>query len=136
MATRFTAQNIATGLKRPSLVFMWLRRFFVFGGALQDAECMHLVRAWSSGGLPMVQVPELFPGIESCESVAVRGPEARTIGWSLDLQELVHILSIVRYTKATKILEIGTFDGFTALNLAANVDGEVCTLDLPPNQTC
>jgi predicted O-methyltransferase YrrM len=46
---------------------------------------------------------------------------------------LIHILSVAKYTNAKRILEIGTFDGFTALNLAANLDdgGEVCTLDLP-----
>jgi predicted O-methyltransferase YrrM len=65
--------------------------------------------------------------------VSVRKPESRTIGWSLDLQELIHILSVAKYTNAKRILEIGTFDGFTALNLAANLadGGEVCTLDLP-----
>ena len=51
----------------------------------------------------------------------------------MDLQELIHILCVAKYTQARRILEIGTFDGFTALNLAANLDdeGEVCTLDLP-----
>jgi hypothetical protein len=78
-------------------------------------------------------VKELFPGIEACGSAVVRSPESRTIGWSLDLQELIHILCVAKYTQARRILEIGTFDGFTALNLAANLDGEgeVCTVDLP-----
>jgi predicted O-methyltransferase YrrM len=33
-------------------------------------------------------------------------------------------------------LDIGTYDGFTALNLVANIDygGEVTTVDLPPDQ--
>lgn len=96
---------------------------------------MHLVRAWSSGALRRVGVRDVFPGIEACSVVSVRQPEARTIGWSLDLQELVHLITIAKYTKARRILEIGTFDGFTALNLAANLDdgGEVNTLDLPPD---
>jgi hypothetical protein len=94
---------------------------------------MHLVRAWSSGKLPRVRLHEIFPGIEKCSIVSVRKPESRTIGWSLDLQELIHILSVAKCTNAKRILEIGTFDGFTALNLAANLGdgGEVCTLDLP-----
>jgi predicted O-methyltransferase YrrM len=35
-----------------------------------------------------------------------------------------------------RFLEIGTYDGFTTLNLAANIDGDglVYTLDLPQNQ--
>lgn len=94
---------------------------------------MHLVRAWSSGGLRRVELKELFPGIEACSSVLVRKPESRTVGWSLDLQELVHILSVAKYTKAKRVLEIGTFDGFTALNLAANLEAttQVATVDLP-----
>ena len=94
---------------------------------------MHLVRAWSSETLPRVESREMFPGIEECSTVSVRKPESRTIGWSLDLQELIHILSVAKYTNAKRILEIGTFDGFTALNLAANLgdEGEVVTLDLP-----
>lgn len=66
----------------------------------------------------------------------IRKPESRTIGWSLDLPELVHLLAIIRFTNASRILEIGTFDGFTALNIAANIKagGEVATLDLPPDR--
>jgi len=97
---------------------------------------MHLVRAWSSGKLPRVRLTEIFPGIEACNSAVVRSPESRTIGWSLDFQELIHILCVVKYMQVRRVLEIGTFDGFTALNLAANLDeqGEVCTLDLPPER--
>jgi predicted O-methyltransferase YrrM len=78
-------------------------------------------------------MPEIFPGIEACGVVSIRKPESRTIGWSVDIQELTHILSVAKHTKAKRILEIGTFDGFTALNLAANLDDDavVCTLDLP-----
>jgi predicted O-methyltransferase YrrM len=128
-----TRKNMVKGLRDPALLFVWLRQFLLMGGALRDAECMHLVRAWSSGKLPRVGLREIFPGIEECSIVSVRKPESRTIGWSLDLQELIHILSVAKYTNAKRILEIGTFDGFTALNLAANLadGGEVCTLDLP-----
>jgi predicted O-methyltransferase YrrM len=79
-----------------------------------------------------VKIQEVFPGIEEC-SVVVRQPEARVVGWSLDLQELVHILAAMKLMTVKRVLEIGTYDGFTALNLAANValGGEVCTVDLP-----
>jgi len=89
--------------------------------------------AWSSGKLPRVRLTEIFPGIDACSSAVVRSPESRTIGASLDLHELIHILCVAKYTQARHVLEIGTFDGFTALNLAANLgdQGEVCTLDLP-----
>ena len=44
----------------------------------------------------------------------------------------MHVLSTVNFMRARSILEIGTFDGFTALNLAANIDqgGKVHTVDL------
>jgi hypothetical protein len=94
---------------------------------------MNAVRSWSSGKLPHVMLRDLFPGIEKCGSIVVQKPEARVVGFSLDLLELAHVLSVSRFTGAKSILEIGTFDGFTALNLAANIDGEgkVHTVDLP-----
>ncbi len=103
------------------------------GGIRGDTECMDAVRSWSSGKLPRVLMRDLFPGIEACESVVVRKPEARVIGFSLDLQELVHVLSAAKFGGARSVLEIGTFDGFTALNLAANIsrEGKVRTVDLP-----
>lgn len=131
-----TRKNIGRVLRDPSLLVVWLRRFFLYGGALHDPECMHLVFAWSSGQLPRMGLREIFPGIEECTSVSIRKPESRTIGWSFDLQELVHVLSVAKYTNAQRILEVGTFDGFTALNLAANLGngGQVATLDLPPER--
>ena len=128
-----TRRNLIRGIRQPSLMLAWIRRFLLFGGVLRDPECMHLVYAWSSGKLQRREIRELFPGIEACVSVSIRKPESRIVGWSLDLQELVHMLSILRFTGATRILEIGTFDGFTTLNLAANMseDGQVATVDLP-----
>lgn len=43
--------------------------------------------------------------------------------------------AIARYRKASKALEIGTYDGNTALLLAANLaaEGDVVTVDLPPD---
>ena len=94
---------------------------------------MNAVRSWSSGKLPHLMLRDLFPGIERCGSIVVQKPEARVVGFSLDLLELAHVLSVARFTGAKSILEIGTFDGFTALNLAANIDreGKVHTVDLP-----
>jgi predicted O-methyltransferase YrrM len=108
---------------------------FPWTATLKDRECAHLISAWSSGKLPRLAIHEAFPNIQIC-SVIVRKPEARTIGWSLDLQELIHVLSVVRLTKPRSILEIGTYDGFTALNLAANLEesARVYTVDLPQNQ--
>src|SRR5262245_55644007 len=99
----------------------------------RDRECSHLIQAWSSGGLHRIGLCDLFPGINS-SSVVLRKPESRVVGWSLDLQELVHLLAVLRFTGASRILEVGTYDGFTTLNLAANLPlgGSVATVDLPP----
>ena len=58
------------------------------------------------------------------------------VGWSVDLQELVCVLSVLKTIRARKVLEIGTYDGFLTLNLAANMEegGVVCTVDLPVEQ--
>lgn len=109
------------------------RRCVLVGGIHSDSECMNAVRSWSSGKLPHVPIQEIFPGIESCAPVVLPKPQGRVIGFSLDVLELVHVLSAVRFTGARSILEVGTFDGFTALNIAANVatGGKVHTVDLP-----
>ena len=128
-----TKQKIVRVLREPSLLGTLARRVFLVGGVRRDPECMHMVRAWSSGGLRRLELREVFPGIDACGDILIRKPESRTVGSSVDLQELVHILAVARYTRAKRILEIGTFDGFTALNLAANIDddGLVATVDLP-----
>jgi predicted O-methyltransferase YrrM len=127
-----TTRNIRRGLRDPSLLFGWIRQFIIVGRARRDVELMNLVRAWSTGGLQRMSVDAIFPGIQSCSKIVLRKPESRILGWSLDLPELVHIIAIAKHIKAKRVLEIGTFDGFTTLNLAANLDadGIVLTLDL------
>jgi SAM-dependent methyltransferase len=128
--------TLVWALRNPRLAARRIRGSILVGGVRRDPECMHLVYAWSSGGLARVPITEVFPGIEQVESVWLKKPEARRIGYSLDLQELVHLLGVVKLTNAKSILEIGTYDGFTALNIAANVDagGMVYTVDLPPER--
>ena len=125
--------RLAKVIRRPQLIFCLIRRNVLLGSARKDREVLHMVWAWSSGSLRRVAVNVLFPGIDSCDAVTVRKPEARIIGTSIDLQELIHVVAAAKYISAKRILEIGTFDGFTALNLAANLEEqcEVCTLDLP-----
>jgi hypothetical protein len=126
--------RIVRGLRNPAVAKAAARRYVLVGGIHDDIECMNAVRSWTSGKLPHVQLRDFFPGIEKCAAIVVRKAEARAIGFSLDLQELVHVLSVARFNGAKIILEIGTFDGFTALNLAANIgpQGKVHTVDLPP----
>lgn len=108
------------------------KRLFPWTASRQDPECAHLIKAWSSGKLPRIPVEKAFPEIATF-SIVIRKAESRKIGWSLDLQELTHVLCVVQLMKSERILEIGTYDGFTALNLAANVDhsAKIWTVDLP-----
>lgn len=57
----------------------------------------------------------------------------RVAGTSLDAYEIFCICAIERFTRASKALEIGTDEGNTTLNLAANVEpgGTVVTVDVP-----
>ena len=129
-----TKKTLVKGLSHPDLLFVLLRRWFPWSAFLRDPECAHLVKAWSSGCIPRKRIPDIFPGLY-IDALRVRKPESRVIGWSLDIQELVHLISIAKFTNAKRILEIGTFDGFTALNIASNLpdDAEICTVDLPPD---
>ena len=58
----------------------------------------------------------------------------RLAGTSLDVPEIILLAAIVKFSNAKRIVEIGTYDGNTALNLAANSpdDATVVTIDLPP----
>jgi predicted O-methyltransferase YrrM len=55
---------------------------------------------------------------------------------NITLQELSVITALVKQTRPTRILEIGTFDGRTTLNMAINspAEAQLFTLDLPKTQ--
>lgn len=62
--------------------------------------------------------------------------EPRGIDGNIGLLELIVINKLVRLSNPVNLLEIGTFDGRTTLNLAANSpdNARVYTLDLPADQ--
>ena len=107
-------------------------RFLPVRAILADPLAYHTVGSWTFGKLPRVDITQAFPSIEEAEIVLVKplGADAET---SVTLHEMAILCAIVRSTGAKRILEIGTFDGRTALNLAANApaDGTVTTVDLP-----
>jgi predicted O-methyltransferase YrrM len=53
---------------------------------------------------------------------------------NVSLLELLVISRLVAARQPELIFEIGTFDGRTTLNLAANTKGQVLTLDLPASE--
>lgn len=81
----------------------------------------------------------LLPKVEPAELVSNAGAvqlfELSAKDGNVSVLELLVLSLLVRAAKATTLFEIGTFDGRTTLNLAANSPGgTVLTLDLPPNQ--
>src|SRR5262245_7147248 len=131
---RIIARNLANGLASPvtALKLVW-RRLFPFGIVPKDPEA-YRIGSWSYGKAPRVPITELFPGIEEVE-VRILNTYARDLATSVDPLEITALCAIVRRHGFRNILEIGTFDGNTALNLAVNAgeDGRVTTIDLPPD---
>lgn len=81
--------------------------------------------------LPVIDVQALVP---DCSVVRLCAMDA--VDGNVSDRELITIARLVRSLHTERIFEIGTFDGRTTLNLAANAsdDSEVHTLDLPASQ--
>jgi predicted O-methyltransferase YrrM len=89
---------------------------------------------WHTGNLPRVPLTEILPDSRSVEISLPRAFD-RTFGTSISAEEACQLCAIVKCLKAKKVLEIGTFDGNTTLAMATNLngDGQVVTVDLPPD---
>jgi predicted O-methyltransferase YrrM len=89
--------------------------------------------AWYGGPtrLPQASVATLFPGIEQV-TVSVIAPLSET-GGNVWVQELVILDAVCRLLKPKRVFELGTFNGRTTVNLAANCpeDAIIYTLDIP-----
>ena len=130
------ASNIKRGIRNPSHFLVLLRRLFPWRALSRDPECGHLIKSWSSGTLPHEALGQIFPGVEKI-SVTLRTPYDRVIGTATDLGEVASVAAVMKLIRARRVLEIGTADGFNALNLAANLseqDALVSTLDLPVDE--
>jgi hypothetical protein len=69
----------------------------------------------------------------SSEFVSVPAPSQLRAG-NLDHLGLIYLVLVARVIRAQRILEIGTYNGLTALTLARNVPGAIVhTLDLEPS---
>lgn len=79
--------------------------------------------------LPVVSLEEVVS--ESVEFSVVRPP---AWGGSMTITEISSLAMLVASRKPKKILEIGTFQGLTTLNLARNAPKAIVhTVDLPPD---
>jgi hypothetical protein len=97
----------------------------------RDTDVVEM-QTWWHGTLPRLPVEEV---LEDAARIAfcMVNPGLRRRGTSITLFELSCLLMAERAARTRRALEIGTFDGNTTLNLAANLPegGEVVTIDLP-----
>lgn len=106
-------------------------RFSPFTATTGDPAWRRQTR-WSFGTLEREPLASVFPGIETTE---VRIPHAfdRDDLLSMIPSEVMTLAAMVRFLQPRRVLQIGTFEGNTTLQLAANSpsDARVVTVDLP-----
>jgi predicted O-methyltransferase YrrM len=78
--------------------------------------------------VPQVSLTDVIPDSSPVQLLEITGQDG-----NVSLTELAAIAKIVARQKPEQVLEIGTFDGRTTLNIAANCDecSTIYTLDLP-----
>lgn len=86
--------------------------------------------------LILPRVPAIPISEASSDMTSVQLREVIDTNGNITLLELVVIAKLIARYKPLRLFEIGTFDGRTTLNMAANAPGEamVFTLDLPKEQ--
>lgn len=120
--------------RNPVTAWRMLRpRYGPFAPKAPDAEFRRAIR-WSFGNLKRESLNAIFPGIENVDVRVVRSHDREPL-LSMSPSEVLAIGAMVRILKPDRILEIGTFEGNTTVNLAANApaSARVFTLDLPPD---
>lgn len=82
--------------------------------------------------IPSRKIDQLFPEIDFSRSGEVLFPFPRDLG--VLPQELIVLTKVVGHLQAKRVVEFGTAEGRTALNIAAHLppDGEIITLDFSP----
>jgi methyltransferase family protein len=85
--------------------------------------------------IQQVPVQDVFSEIDFVHSPKILYPLPRDL--SIAAHELIILVSVVAHMGARRVVEFGTAEGRTALNLALHLapDGEVVTLDFPPTET-
>lgn len=113
----------------PRLTLSWIMR-----GHLAKDKVFVEQTCWYTGMLPRVPLAKILPGMDEVDVVLPRAFD-RNSGTSITVEEACNLAAIAKGVNAKKALEIGTYDGNTALVLAANLtaEGEVVTVDLPPD---
>lgn len=97
----------------------------IAGAALQPAESASVKFL----GLPRRNINDIIPEVESIPVTLI---EYQYAYGDMPVHELMMLCRIVRYRQPNVVFEIGTYLGGTTLQLAANSQAEIYTLDLPP----
>jgi len=124
-----TVFGLIKAITYPRSSLSWVRR-----GHLAKDKVFVSQTYWFAGTLPRVPLTTILPGVQEAEVLLPRAFDRKT-GTSISVEEACHLGAIAKCTKAARVLEIGTYDGNTALVLAANLapEGQVITVDLPPS---
>lgn len=123
------------GLRRYSLKW-WMALPFSLGDIRRRCApkdpMVHAQSYWWFGDLPRRHPQEVFPEAAKADYLILNSGR-RDPTTSTTLFELNCILMGMIQIGAKRVVEVGTFDGNTTLNMAANVgdDGQIVTLDLP-----
>jgi hypothetical protein len=82
--------------------------------------------------VPKRAIDEIFPEVDFTHSPELVFPLSRDLG--ISTEELAILAKVVSHRRPKRVIEFGTAEGRTAINLALHLplDGEVITLDLPP----
>lgn len=130
-------KNIPSVVSNPRRAWRLLsRRLVPMGVVWTDPDAYQVVGSRTFGRAPRVALVDAFPGIAAVDVCILRAFD-RSLETSLSPHEALALAAIGKFTSPRRVLEIGTFDGNTTLNLAANSppDAVITTVDLPPNWT-
>jgi predicted O-methyltransferase YrrM len=124
-------RNFPRAVTRPGWVFQRSRELLSIGLNAKHKDVYRIGR-WNNGNLDPEHLDDVFPELRTVDVSLVRTFD-RKAGTSVNLYELAILCAFAKLRGARNILEIGTFHGNTALNLAANTpaDAVITTVDLP-----
>jgi predicted O-methyltransferase YrrM len=126
-------RNIPRAIRHPGWARALLgRRLFPFSVLAKDPEAYNLISGWTFGRANRVPLQQVFPGIDELDTEIVRAFD-RDPEHELTATEVLAVAAIARFVSPNRVLEIGTAQGNTTLNLAANSPpgATVVTVDLP-----
>jgi len=124
--------NVIKAIKDPVKALQIInRKYFRIGLSAKDPDCNYM-KTWVYGKCKRLQLKQIFPDIENISYQIMNGYN-REYNMALTLLEINAINAIVMFLKPDRVFEIGTFDGGTTLNIAANIpeNSKIYTADLP-----